>query len=214
MEDIILVGSGGCMRELLWQILEGQDDVRWNVIGYVDNEKPERNDICYVGGKCCPYLGDDAWLLMQKKEVNVAICVGSPRLRKKIALKLQENHYLKFPSLILGTAQVCSDIQIGCGCIISTGSCISTNVRLGNFVFVNIGAMVHHDGSIGDFVTVSPGAALAGAVKVQEMSDIGMGAHIIQGIQIGKGVTVGAGSVVIRDIDDNCTAVGVPARIL
>ena len=39
-----------------------------------------------------------------------------------------------------------------------------------------------------------------------------METSVIKGINIGNNVVIGAGSVVIRNIDDNCTLVGVPAR--
>lgn len=43
---------------------------------------------------------------------------------------------------------------------------------------------------------------------------IGAGAKIIGGVNIGNNVKIGANCVVVRDIPDNCTAVGVPARII
>ena len=37
MQDIILVGSGGCMREIVWQIQEQNKSAEnWNILGYVD----------------------------------------------------------------------------------------------------------------------------------------------------------------------------------
>lgn len=215
MKDLVLVGSGGCMREILWQIWElGSEHKEWNVIGYVDNRKSEGNEDCYIGDKCCPYLGDDTWLLKQTKNVNVAICVGSPSLRWKIFRKISINKLLIFPTLVLGDASICSDAQIGRGCIISNGSRVSTNVSMGEFVFLNMDTMVCHDGTIGNFVTLSPGVRLAGAVNVGEMVDIGLSASVIQGVYIGNNVKIGAGGVVIRDIEDNCTAVGVPTRVI
>ncbi|MBN2656318.1 MAG: hypothetical protein JXR86_04600 [Spirochaetales bacterium] len=44
--------------------------------------------------------------------------------------------------------------------------------------------------------------------------DIGAGAKILGRIKIGDNVKIGANSVVICDIPDNCTAVGIPARII
>lgn len=44
--------------------------------------------------------------------------------------------------------------------------------------------------------------------------DIGSGAKIIGNIKIGNNVKIGANSVVITDLPDNCTAVGVPAKII
>jgi serine O-acetyltransferase len=49
---------------------------------------------------------------------------------------------------------------------------------------------------IGDNATIYTGAVLAGGVK------------------IGKGASVGANAVVLKDVPDNCLAVGVPARII
>ena len=37
MQDIILVGSGGCMREIVWQMQEqNKSTENWNILGYVD----------------------------------------------------------------------------------------------------------------------------------------------------------------------------------
>ena len=41
---------------------------------------------------------------------------------------------------------------------------------------------------------------------------IGAGAKIIGGIRIGNNVKIGANAVVVKDVPDNCTAVGNPAR--
>lgn len=43
---------------------------------------------------------------------------------------------------------------------------------------------------------------------------IGAGAKIIGGITIGNNVKIGAGSVVVKNVPDNCTVVGNPARII
>ena len=37
---------------------------------------------------------------------------------------------------------------------------------------------------------------------------------ILGNIKIGDNVKIGAGAVVMKDVPDNCTAVGVPARII
>lgn len=43
---------------------------------------------------------------------------------------------------------------------------------------------------------------------------IGAGAKIIGGVTIGSHVRIGANAVVLDDVPSNCTAVGVPARII
>ncbi len=209
MKELILIGAGGCMRELAWQIQTQETDEEWNVVGYVDKE--ESYEIV-VGEQYIPYLGSDEYLLSSKEPVNVAICIGDPALREKIARKLKRNPYINFPNILLSGISMCSDLKLGEGCIISRGCSVSTNVTLGDFVFLNMEAMVCHDGRIGSFTTLSPRATMAGNVSVGESCYLGMGCTIRQGTQIGKNVMVGMGSVVINNVEENETIVGVPAR--
>ena len=43
---------------------------------------------------------------------------------------------------------------------------------------------------------------------------LGASVTIIGNVHIGNNVTIGAGSVVVKDIPDNCVAVGNPARVI
>lgn len=210
MKDIILIGSGGCMREIAWQLQQCSTQ-QWNIAGYIDSHEPEEDFGILVGKQKIPYLGGDDVLLQKREPVNAAVCVGEPALRKKIVQKLKKNEMIQFPGLILGHTEICEDVSMGEGVIVSMDVRVSTNVRLGNFVFLNIGSMVCHDGCIGDFTTLSPDVKLAGNVSVGTAGNIGIGTRVIQGISIGNSVVTGAGSVIVRDVEDNCTVAGVPA---
>lgn len=215
VQDLIFIGSGGCMRELLWQVEElNKKEPVWNVVGYVDKQPCQNGGISdvFVGNIRCPYLGDDEYLLDIGRETNVVISVGEPELRKRIAEKLMQNPRLRFPSLIMADARLCTDRKIGQGCIISMDCRISTNVTLGDFVFLNINSMVCHDGVVGNYTTLSPDVKVAGQVVIGNQCNIGMGTRIRQGITIGDNVVTGAGSVVISDIKGDCSVVGVPAK--
>lgn len=212
MIDMIMVGSGGCMRELAWQILEDNKKTeKWNIVGYVDSKAPENGDGLNVGRFYIPYLGDDQFLLNAADDKNVVMSVGSSGLRSRIVKKYSANPHLHFPNIILESACVCEDLQLGQGCIITMDARVSTNVKMGDFVFMNTGSMVCHDSIIGSFVTFGPRSQVAGGVSVGENSEIGMNASVIQCLNIGKNVIVGAGATVIRNIEDDCTVVGVPA---
>lgn len=43
---------------------------------------------------------------------------------------------------------------------------------------------------------------------------IGSGAVILGNVTVGDHVKIGANAVVVKDIPSNCTAVGVPARVV
>ena len=205
--DLILIGCGGCMRELAWQISKNNN---YRIIGYVDQNCRDREIL--VGDISIPYLGDDTYITKSEKDINVVISVGNPTLRKQIESVYSRNSRVHFPNIFLNDNKICSDLKIGKGCIISSECVISTNVKIDNFVFLNIGSLVCHDCELHDFVTLNPNSQLAGTVRIEELSMIGMNATIIQGIKIGKNVIVGAGATVIKDINNDSVVVGVPAR--
>lgn len=214
-QELILIGSGGCMRELLWQIGElNRRETIWEVQGYVDKQPCiiDGTSELRIGDISCPYLGDDEYLLSRQLDTSVIISVGEPWLRKKLAEEYKKNPRLEFPNLILGDTRISPDVRMGEGCIVSMDCRISTNVELGNFVFLNIGSLVCHDGKIGDFTTLGPDVKAAGHVMIGEQCGIGLGSRVIQGITIGDNVIAGAGSVIIKDVLGNCTIGGVPAK--
>lgn len=217
MQDLILIGSGGCMRELLWQIQELNKEMpTWNVLGYVDKrtEGEKKPKDVLVGNRTYPYLGDDEFLLAKTEATNVMMCVGEPHLRQKIADKLLLNPNIKFPNILLKNTEICEDIVMGQGCVFSMDSRVSTNVRIDDFVFLNTGAKICHDGQVSSFTTLGPDATLAGNVIIGRGCSIGLGAKVIQGLTLGENVTVGAGAVVVRDIPPGITVAGIPAKPL
>lgn len=54
----------------------------------------------------------------------------------------------------------------------------------------------------------------AKAITVGSNVWIGGGVQVMPGVHIGSNVVIGGGSVVVRDIPDNCVAVGNPCRVL
>ena len=55
---------------------------------------------------------------------------------------------------------------------------------------------------------------ISGGVYIGKNSSIGTGVAILQNLKIGENVTLGSLSNVIRDIPNNCTAVGNPAKVI
>lgn len=80
------------------------------------------------------------------------------------------------------------------------GVVINSKVRGGSNIAIESGVV------IGDEKGVSP--TLGCNVFV------GAGAKIIGGVEIGDNVNIGANAVVVRSLPSNCTAVGIPARVV
>lgn len=83
----------------------------------------------------------------------------------------------------------------------------------------SLSIVVHYNTKIGrnctihQFVTIS-GDGNGNAPIIGNNCFIGAGAVLIGNIKIGNNVTIGANAVVIKDIPDNATVGGVPAKIL
>lgn len=111
--------------------------------------------------------------------------------------KIMKRHYSHKYCIDIGTPT-----KIGKGLYLGHGMCIVIHylTQMGNNVnisqFVNIGTNTDKAPVIGNNVYIGPHVSIIGDVK------------------IGDNVTIGAGAVVTKDIPDNATVAGVPAKVL
>ena len=82
-----------------------------------------------------------------------------------------------------------------------------------------IGVVIHERAVIGDNCTIQTNVVIGGrgTEEVPVIGDnvlIGTGAKILGGVHIGNNAIVGAGAVVLKDVPENCIAVGIPAKII
>lgn len=177
------------------------------IAGYCDAIVKENNPfgLTYFGN----YNSNEAKAIMKKCSFFIAI--GNNQIRSQIFKNLSDFQPINAqdPSAIVSKTST-----LGPGVMIGAGVKINAFASIGTGVICNTGAIIEHECCIGDFVHLAPGSVLCGNVSIGENSFIGANAVIKQGVKIGKNVTIGAGSVVLKDIDDNCTLAGNPAKIL
>ena len=120
----------------------------------------------------------------------------------------------KIPArIIMGISQIFTNIDIHPGC------------QIGKRVFIDhgFGVVIGETAIIEDEVLIYQGVTLGGVsldkgVKrhptVKKGAVIGGGAKVLGNIVIGENARVGANSVVVKSVPDDCTAVGIPARVI
>ena len=143
------------------------------------------------------------------------VSIGVNRIRKMIVERLKANNPdIMFATAIHPSAVISPTAKIGEGTVVMAGAVINADAVIGNHCIINTGATVDHDCKIGDYCHIAPGVNISGATNVGEGTWVGVGSCVIQCLNIGKNCMIGAGSVVVKDIPDNVTAFGCPAKVI
>jgi serine O-acetyltransferase len=105
-----------------------------------------------------------------------------------------------------------------------TGIEIHPGATIGRRVFIDhgMGVVIGETAVINDDCTLYHGVTLGGTSwnkgkrhpTLEQGVVIGAGAKVLGPITIGKGAKIGSNAVVVKDVPENATAVGIPARIL
>ncbi len=109
-------------------------------------------------------------------------------------------------------------------CVRRTNIEIHPAATIGRRFFIDhgTGVVIGETAVIGDDCTIYQGVTLGGTGKDKGKRHptlgnnvmVGAGAKVLGPIHIGNNVRIAAGAVVLSDIPDNCTAVGIPARVV
>lgn len=205
--EIVMIGQGGHSKVIQDIILSNKE---YEIVGYLDDryEDITRVDNIYFGPISTAYE-----MINDVNQIKFVIAIGNNKVRKKIAekLSLPDNCYA---TLIHKTAVISPNAKIGNGTVVMPHAVINADTQIGNHSIINTGSIVEHDNILGDFVHISPHATLTGSIIIEEGVHIGAAATLIPSVKIGEWSVIGAGAVVINDIPPNCTAVGIPAKVI
>jgi len=133
-------------------------------------------------------------------------------LLHRIAHKLHVNKKFFAARLISQMSRFITGIEIHPGATIDEGL----------FIDHGSGVVIGETAEIGKNCTIYQGVTLGGTGKdtgkrhptIGDNVLIGSGARVLGPVKVGNNVKIAAGAVVLDDIPDDCTAVGVPARIV
>lgn len=202
-----MIGAGGHSKVIRDIILSYGN---YEIIGHLDDMYEQ---LKVEGGIYFGPTSAAVKLMDEHADTKFVIAIGNNRTRKLIMERLAIPIH-RYITLIHKQAVVSLSAKIGVGTVVMPGAIINADADIGNHVIVNTGAIVEHDNKVKDFAHISPNAVLAGSVIVGTGVHIGVGVNVIQNITIGDWSIIGAGATVICDIVANCTAVGIPARVI
>jgi sugar O-acyltransferase (sialic acid O-acetyltransferase NeuD family) len=202
-KKVIIIGASGHGKVVADIIIKSGNEIA----GFLDDSKTIGEDFCGY-----PILGKSSDYYKYKNDCEFVIAIGNADVREKISNDYKD---VKWHTPIHPKSVISSiDVSIGEGTVVMANAVINSGAKIGNHCIVNTGSIVEHDNIIGDFVHVSVGSKLAGNVHVGRKTWIGIGATVKNNIEICDNCMIGAGAVVVKDIKEEGTYIGIPAKKL
>lgn len=211
MKNIVILGAGDFGKEVAW-LIEDINEVKplYHLFGFLDDDATKIGHI-FNGYQCLGPI-DSIFALAKDKRVCAVIAMQDGSTRKRIVERL--SGFDAWETVIHPSVNMSYTSCIGSGSIICAGTNISVNTKIGDHCLFNISVTMGHDCVIDDYVSIMSGACVNGRVTVGKEAYLSTNCTILPGKRIGCGVKVGAGSVVLRNVKDNVTVMGVPAKVL
>lgn len=214
MKDLYIIGAGGFTMEILF-LIDRFYKKNWKNICIIDDDSDK------IGSKIrnvevVSNVKD--FIVKCKKEASmerdVLIVINNSGIRKNIInLLLEGKIKINFPNLIDGTLIFDEEYsKMGKGNIIMDFVGITGNVNIGDFNIIGARTGIGHDSSIGDFNTFSPRVSVSGNVIIGNGNTFGLNSAILQNKRIGDNNNIWSYTMILKNMKDNCTYFGMPAK--
>ena len=203
MEQLVIIGAGGYAKS----VLDSIDYYNYRVKGFLDEFSTIDEHLGY------PVLWHSLDDVQKADKLFYFIAIGNNERRKKWYDRLVARK-LRLINVVDRSAIISPEATIGNGCFFGKMAIVNSKAVIGNDCIINTRALVEHGCTVHNHVNLSTNAVINGDVVIGEGSFIGSSSVTIGQRTIGEWSTVGAGAVVTKDVGNNVTVAGVPARVI
>lgn len=209
MKNLVIIGAGGCGREVLqWAKDINEIENRWNIKGFIDD------DLSALDGKRCSVSvmnTVDAYPI--QKDDEFICCIGNSKIRKMVVEKLKAKGAV-FTKLVHPNAVIADSCVLGEGVIVYPYALISDNAVIGDGCIINMYSSVAHDSILGEYCTISAHCDITGMCSLGNYVFMGSTSHVVPSSKIGDNVYICAGSTVMTRVRAGTKVLGNPAKIV
>lgn len=173
----------------------------------------ERNGEFYYG---VPIISSTPELLKQDLSGKLfCLSIGDNLIRRDVASKIRQKGG-RLPSLIHPSVEISPSASVEEGVVLKRNVTIQAASVIKSDTIICDNTTVCHHTQINEGCFIAGSSVVGAYTKVRNFVFIGQGVIIASGkvAEIGEKAIIGAGSVVVKDVPDNVTVVGVPAKII
>ena len=197
-QGILVYGAGGHGRSVV-ALLRALG--KYDILGFLDDGYPIGETVyglTVLGG--AEQLGKMAQNGL-RMAINAVGGIGDLQVRLRVFDRLHGAGFFN-PTIIHPTAFLEQSSQLDHGVQVFPFAYVGTEVEVGYGGIINTGTIVSHNCILEPYVNLSPGATLAGGVTVGEGALIGMRATVNLYVHIGRRARIGNGATVKDDVPD------------
>jgi sugar O-acyltransferase (sialic acid O-acetyltransferase NeuD family) len=182
----------------------------YSAIGFID-DSPDKWGSTFFG---LDVFSRD--VLQRDPEAQVLAVPGSPTSfrQRQHAVQSLGVSASRLARVVHPSARVSPLATLGVNVLVMAGVVITSNAHIGDHVCILPNSVIHHDAFVGDWSLIGSNVTIAGHAVVGRNCYVGSGTSVINNVRIGDRSLVGIGTNVIREVPDDATIAGNPARIL
>jgi sugar O-acyltransferase (sialic acid O-acetyltransferase NeuD family) len=207
MKNLIIIGARGYGREVYNLALQCEGyQKEYQVKGFLDDKADALTDF----ENYPKIIGTVEDYVIQENDI-FCCALGSVQWKKHY-IELIESKGGRFVNLIHPTVIIDSNVKLGTGLIVFMYSNISNDCTLNDFVTIQGFVAIGHDTKIGKWCHINAYSFTGGYATLEDEVTLNTRATVLPSVIVRKGATVGAASLVIRNVKENTTVFGVPAK--